>query len=149
MFQDQQYHQLVILDFFEKFLTTYQPGTLQNLTAAGIRPSSNKPNLSTFNLSYNALSKQSIRNIISDLYEVATYFGNNLNTINVDLRATKADLTSGSLINWKETEIFDQGTAEVPGTPNSPGIPASPDPLLTKYNQLGSTFPRIRLFIFN
>jgi hypothetical protein len=137
------------VNLFENLLTTYQPGTLQNLTAAGILPSSNKPNLTTFNLSYNALSKQSIRNIISDLYEVATYFGNNLNTINVDLRATKADLTSGSLINWKETEIFDQGTAEVPGTPDSPGIPASPDPLLTKYNQLGSTFPRIRLFIFN
>ena len=137
------------LNLFENLLTTYQPGTLQNLTGAGTLPPSNKPGLSTFNLSYNALSKQSIRAIISDLYEVASYFGNNLNTINVNLRATKANVASGSLINWTETEIFDQGTAEVPGTPESPGIPASPDPLLTKYNQLGSTFPRIRIFIFN
>lgn len=148
---------LVRIRFQNNLLRTYQTGTLQNITGAGVKTS--KPGLTEFNLSYNALSKDSIRSIISDAYDVARTFGNNMNIITIDLRASKADLTSGNYINWTEDEIFTEGTPGTPGKPGDPnadppipeipGIPAQPDPLFVKYNQLGFTYPKMVIKIFN
>ena len=142
----------------DNLFTTYQVGTLQNITGAAINKTS-RPRLREVNLSYNALTKNAIRAIISDAYDIAQFYGNNLNTININLLATKADLESGSFINWLETEIFTEGTPAVPGIPGNPeadppvpevpGIPPSPDPLLVKFNQLGSLYPQVRVNLFS
>ena len=134
-------------------LTTYKSGTLQNITGSVISRTT-KPRLREFNLSYNALTKESIRRLISDAYEVAEFYKNNLNTIDINVLATKANLGADNYVNWTEEEIFTEGTAAIPGKAGDPdadppvaeipAVPATPDPLLAKYNQLGSTYPRIK-----
>ena len=146
------YGRLERIRFSSNLLTTYQLGTLQNITGAAISKT-NKPNLREFDLSYNALTKESIRRLISDAHAVAVFYGNNLNPITINVLATKADLTANNYVNWTEEEIFTEGTAGVPGVAGdpeadppvaeTPAIPATPDPLLVKYNQLGDTYPKI------
>lgn len=156
----------VLLD--NNMLCKYQTGTLQNITGAA-QGKKAKPNIYTIDLRYNPLSKNDIRSIITDAFEIAKFHGNNMNTLTINIRATKADITSGALVNWQIDEIFTEGTPAVPGVPGIPGvpgdpdadppipptepipeipgIPAIPDPLFVKYNQLGSTYPRVKVLI--
>ena len=121
--------------FQNNLFTTYKPGTLANITGQAVGKTS-RPRLREFNLSNNPLSLTSIRNIISDAYSMAKYFGSNLLTITIDLRNTKANIANGTLSNYTDQEVFYLGS---PGNPTSdPPIAGSPDPLLSEFNQLGS-----------
>jgi hypothetical protein len=129
-------------------LTTYLPGTLQNITGAnaGFRST---PQLRRFFLTGNALTKESIRSIISDAHSVAVYFRSvnvNPNFI-INLFSTKYNAAEKEYQNWTRAEIFDQ----VSTTTNAAGEEVTiPDPLETKFNQLGSgnTYPNINIQIF-
>ena len=121
--------------FQNNLLTKYITGTLQNITGQAISKTS-RPRLREFNLSNNPLTLTSIRDIITDAYDMATYYGSNLYTITIDLRNTKADIANGTLSNYTNDEVFYQGS---PGNETAdPPISAIPDPLLSKFNQLGS-----------
>jgi Leucine-rich repeat (LRR) protein len=116
-------------------LTTYNKGTLQNVTGAG--SSNSTPRLRRLYLYRNPLSKGSVRAIIEDAYDCAKYFaGKNLSfNVTINLKNTKYDSTSGTYINYTSSEIFDQSsTVTDPGTEETITIE---DPLLVKYNQMG------------
>jgi hypothetical protein len=123
------------IKFQSNLFTTYVPGTLGNITGQTVGKTS-KPRLKEFNVSNNPISLTSVRDIIEDAYSMAKYFGSNLNGIDIDLRNTKADIANGTLSNYTDQEVFYLGS---PGNPGSdPPIAGSPDPLLSKFNQLGS-----------
>ncbi len=116
-------------------LTKYRTGTLANITGQAIGRTS-RPNLQEFNLSNNPLSLTSIRDIIQDAYDMAVYYGSNMYSVTINLTNTKADIANETLSNYTNDEIFYLGT---PGNPGAdPPISATPDPLLSKFNQLGS-----------
>lgn len=149
-------------------LNKYQTDTLRHITGAA-QGKTSKPNIYTIDLRYNPLSKDDIRSIITDAYEIAKFHGNNMNTLTINIRATRANITAGAFINWQIDEIFTEGTDAIPGVPGVPGtpgdpdedppvpptdpvpeipgIPAVPDPLFVKYNQLGTTYPRVKVLI--
>ena len=117
-------------------LTTYRSSTLKNITGMSTGANSTPP-LRRFFLEGNALTKQSIKNIINDVHNIAVYFKSrsiNPNFI-VGLYATKYDSANKEYQNWTRAEIFDQ----VSTTTNAAGETITiPDPLETKFNQLGT-----------
>ncbi len=122
----------------------YVPGTLDNISGKAVGKTG-RPNLREFNLSSNPLTKTSIRDIISDAYDMAVHHNNQFYTLYINLRSTKANIAGGTLSNYTLTEIFDQGS---PGNGSSvPPISATPDPLLTKFNQMGSGNKYSRIII--
>lgn len=121
--------------FQDNLFTTYVPGTLANLSGQAIGKT-NRPNLREFNLSYNPLSITSIRDIIDDAHSMAVHHNNNFHTITIDLRNTKANISGGTFSNYTLDEIFYNGTSGNSGS--EPPILPIPDPLLSKFNQLGS-----------
>jgi hypothetical protein len=117
-------------------LTTYQSGTLKNITGVSTGAGTT-PALRRFFLENNALTKQSIKNIINDVHDIAVYFRSrriNPNFI-VGLFATKYDPVNKEYQNWTRAEIFDQTTTSVNAAGETITIP---DPLETKFNQLGT-----------
>ena len=122
--------------FQDNLLTTYVPGTLDNITGKAIGDSS-RPAIKEFNLRRNPISINSIRDIIKDAFEVAKFHNNNFNgTFQIDLRDTKANISEEKFTNYTLDEIFYN---RIEGDPNSePPLPAIPDPLETDFNQLGS-----------
>jgi hypothetical protein len=117
-------------------LTTYQSGTLKNITGVSTGANST-PGLKRFFLESNALTKQSIKNIINDVHDIAVYFRSKNISPNfvVGLYATKYDSANKEYQNWTKAEIFDQSST----TTNAAGETVTiPDPLETKFNQLGT-----------
>jgi hypothetical protein len=128
-------------------LTKYQKGTLAEITNKNF--TTKRPELIEFNLSNNPLDILSIRNIISDAWDIGNHFGtNNIRPerLTINLRFTKANLAAGTLSNYQTTEIF---TAGIPANPDAdPPTPEITDPLEIKFNQLGSgDFKRINILI--
>lgn len=134
--------------FTENLLTTYQSGTLKNITGMSTGASST-PGLRRFYLEKNPLTKQSIKNIINEVHEIAVYFrARNINpNFIVGLYATKYDSTNKEYQNWTRAEIFDQSSTYT----NAAGETITePDPLETKFNQLGTgnTYSGISIQLF-
>jgi hypothetical protein len=129
-------------------LTTYQSGTLKNITGVAVGANST-PGLRRFSLEGNALSKQSIKNIINDVHDIAVYFrGRNINpSFVVGLLSTKYDSANKEYQNWTKAEIFDQSSTSVNAAGETVTIP---DPLETKFNQLGTgnTYSSISIQLF-
>ncbi len=129
-------------------LTEYKKGTLAEITNKN--GTTSRPELIEFNLSNNPLDIGSIRNIISDAWDIAKHFRSNIRPENltIDLTFTKADLAAGSLANYQLDEIF---TSTIPANPDAePPTPEITDPLRIKFNQLGSgDFKRVRILISN
>jgi hypothetical protein len=129
-------------------LTTYQSGTLKNITGVAVGANST-PGLRKFSLEGNALSKQSIKNIINDVHDIAVYFrGRNINpSFVVGLLSTKYDSANKEYQNWTKAEIFDQSSTSVNAAGETVTIP---DPLETKFNQLGTgnTYSSISIQLF-
>ena len=121
--------------FQNNLFTTYVPGTLANLSGQAVGKT-NRPRLREFNLSYNPLSITSIRDIIEDAHSMAQFHNNNFYTITIDLRNTKANISEGTFSNYTLDEIFYNGTSGNSGS--TPPVLPTPDPLLSKFNQLGS-----------
>ena len=120
----------------DNLLTIYQSGTLKNITGAAVGVNSTPP-LRRFFLERNALSKQSIKNIINDVFDVAVYFrARNIRpNFTVGLLSTKYDSVNKQYQNWTRAEIFDQGSTSINAAGETITIP---DPLETKFNQLGA-----------
>jgi len=117
-------------------LTTYQTGTLKNITGMSTG-SSTTPRLRRFYLESNALTKQSIKNIINDVHDIAVYFRSRRIDPNfiIGLYSTKYDPANKEYQNWTRAEIFDQSST----TTNAAGETITiPDPLETKFDQLGT-----------
>ena len=121
--------------FQNNLFTTYVPGTLANLSGQAVGKT-NRPRLRELNLSYNPLSLTSIRDIIDDAHSMAVFHNNNFYTITIDLRNTKANISEGTFSNYTLDEIFYNGTSGNSGS--TPPVLPTPDPLLSKFNQLGS-----------
>lgn len=124
----------------------YVVGTLANISGQAVGITS-RPRLKEFNISSNPLTKTSIRDIISDAFDMAVHHNNKLYTLTINLRSTKANIAEGTLSNYTLTEIFDQGT---PGNSGSnPPVSAIPDPLLTKFNQMGpgNKYSRVNILL--
>ena len=121
--------------FQNNLFTTYVPGTLANLSGQAVGKT-NRPRLREFNLSYNPLSLTSIRDIIEDAHSMAVFHNNNFYTMTIDLRNTKANISEGTFSNYTLDEIFYNGTSGNSGS--TPPVLPTPDPLLSKFNQLGS-----------
>lgn len=117
-------------------LTTYQSGTLKNITGMAVGVNST-PRLRRFFLEGNALTKQSIKNIINDVHDIAVYFkARNISpNFIVGLLATKYDSANKEYQNWTSAEIFDQSSTTINAAGETITIP---DPLETKFNQLGT-----------
>lgn len=117
-------------------LTTYRAGTLKNITGL-TTGASTTPGLRRFFLEGNALTKQSIKNLINDAHDIAVYFSArkiNPNFI-IGLYATKYNALNKEYQNWTRADIFDQSST----TTNAAGETITiPDPLETKFNQLGT-----------
>jgi len=117
-------------------LSTYQPGTLKNITGVAVN-TGNPPALKRFFLENNTLTKESIKSIINEVHEIAVYFRNR--SIRPDfaigLYSTKYNSTNKAYQNWTRNEIFDQASTTI----NAAGETITvPDPLETKFNQLGT-----------
>lgn len=124
----------------------YVPGTLANISGQAIDKTS-RPRLRELNLSDNPLTKTSIRDIISDAFDMAVHHNNQFYTLYIYLRRTKANIAEGTLSNYTLAEIFDQGS---PGNGGSnPPVSAIADPLLIKFNQMGSgnKYSRINILL--
>lgn len=158
-------------------LTGYQIGTLKNITGVAVN-SGSTPALRRFFLEGNALSKETIKNIISEVHDIAAYFkAKNINpNFIIGLYATKYNSSTKEYQNWTRAEIFDGATtitlppppppppAPVPPTPPGetpppppptpptppPQVITIPDPLETKFNQLGPgrIYPGITIQLF-
>ena len=126
---------LVYLDLNSNLFTSYQSGTLQNITGSENDNFTKVAQLARINLENNPLDRSSIRNIIQDAHNVYESMGNSRikRRIKIRLKATKPDISAGTYSNWKEDEIFD--------SPSS-----GEDPLKTKFKQLGSSKIDILLF---
>lgn len=120
----------------DNLLTIYQSGTLKNITGSAVGVNYTPP-LRRFFLERNALSKQSIKNIINDVFDVAVYFrARNIRpNFIVGLLSTKYDSVNKQYQNWTRAEIFDQGSTSINAAGETVTIP---DPLETKFNQLGA-----------
>lgn len=133
---------------YSNLFTTYNKGTLQNITGSGSINRSAR--LRRFYAGSNPLTVQSIRNLIEDAYECAQYFAEKRLRFNVriNVKSTKYDSASGEFINYTQNEIFNQtSTSTDPATGETITIE---DPLLLKYNQLGpgNTYSGVRVEIF-
>lgn len=133
---------------YSNLFTTYNKGTLQNITGAG--SINRSASLSRFYAGSNPLSVQSIRNLIEDAYECAQYFAGKRLRFNarISVKSTKYDSTSGLFVNYTQNEIFNQASTSIdPATGETITIE---DPLLLKYNQLGpgNTYSGVRVEIF-
>lgn len=129
-------------------LTTYELGTLKNVTGMSTGANST-PGLRRFFLEGNALTKQSVKNIINDVHSIAVYFkSKNINpNFVVGLYSTKYNSGTKEYQNWTKSEIFDQTSSYT----NAAGeLVTIPDPLETKFNQLGSggIYNRISIQLF-
>lgn len=132
----------------DNLLTTYQAGTLKNITGMAVGVGST-PRLRRFSLEGNALSKQSVKTIINDAHDIAVYFrSKNINpNFIIGLLSTKYDSANKQYQNWTKAEIFDQGSTSINAAGETVVIP---DPLETKFNQLGTgnTYSRISIQLF-
>ncbi len=129
-------------------LTTYQTGALKNITGMSVS-STSTPKLRRFYLEGNALTAQSVRDIISEVHEIAAYF----RTVNVrpsfivNLLSTRYNSTTKEYQNWTQSEIFTQSST----TTNAAGETVTiPDQLETKFNQLGTgnTYSTVSILLF-
>ena len=117
-------------------LTTYLTGTLKNVTGMTAN-SSTPPPLRRFYLENNALTKESVKRVIEEVHSIAVYFkAKNINpNFIIGLYSTKYNSTNKEYQNWTKSEIFDQTSS----TTNAAGESITvPDPLETKFNQLGT-----------
>ena len=117
-------------------LTEYLSGTLRNITGMAVSTGA-PPVLRRFYLESNTLTKESIKSIINEVHSIAVYFRNKNIRPNfiVGLYSTKYNLTNKTYQNWTRGEIFDQTST----TTNAAGESITiPDPLETKFNQLGT-----------
>lgn len=129
-------------------LTNYQTGTLKNITGVSTN-ARNTPTLQVFSLEYNTLTKESVKRIINEAHEIAVYFrARGINPrFTIGLYATKYNSATMEYQNWIRSEIFDQSTTVV----NAAGeTVTSPDPLETRFNQLGTgkLYPGINIQLF-
>ena len=129
-------------------LTTYLAGTLKNITGVAVNINSS-PLLRRFYLEENALTKESVKNIINDVHDIAVYFKSKNIRPNfiIGLYSTNYNSANKAYQNWTRSEIFDQSST----TTNAAGEAVTiPDPLETKFNQLGTggTYPGITIQLF-
>jgi hypothetical protein len=125
-------------------LSDYVAGTLKNLTGVATNRRAST-SLNRFMLTNNALSVGAVRRIISDLHDIAIYFAENNLRINlrVGLLGTKLNLSQKEYQNWIPSEIFNQTSTSGDGN-------TIPDPLQTKFDQLGpgALYPGITVELF-
>ena len=134
-FEGQMLGKLKNLFLGNNLLTSYQVGTLQNITGASNEAFTGKARTSKIVLENNPLSRLSIRRIIEDAYDVYETMGNNrLSKLTIKLKSTKPNISAGTYSNWQLEDIFDtfSGGAE--------------DPLKTKLRELSSSKIDIDLF---
>ena len=129
-------------------LSEYQSGTLKNITGMSTGLSS-PPALVRFMLEGNVLTKESVKRIINDVHDIAVYFRSKNIRPNfvVGLLSTRYNPATKEYQNWTKNEIFDGGSTYV----NSAGeTVTTPDPLETKFNQLGvgNTYSTITIQLF-
>lgn len=129
-------------------LTTYRLGTLKNITGVATGTGT-LPSLRRFYLENNALTKESVKNIINEVHDIAVYFAarNIRPSFIIGLNGTKYNSNNKEYQNWTKLEIFDQSST----TTNAAGESVTvPDPLETKFNQLGTggRYPGIRIQLF-
>lgn len=126
---------LIYLDLNSNLFTSYQSGTLQNITGSGNENFSGVTQLARINLENNPLDRSSIRKIIEDAYEVYDTIGNSRikRRIKIKLRNTKPNFSGKSYSNWEVSDIFD--------TPNE-----GEDSLKTNLRELKSSKITIDLF---
>jgi hypothetical protein len=118
----------------DNLLSEYVSGTLKNLTGVSTNKRASTP-LNRFYVDNNALPVSSIRGIIEDLYDIAVYFyDTNNGSIKINLRVslfgTKLNLSTKEYQNYLSSEIFNQTSTSGDGN-------VIPDPLQTKFDQLG------------
>ncbi len=117
-------------------LTEYVSGTLRNITGMAVNTGA-PPALKRFYLENNTLTKESIKSIINEVHSIAVYFRNkNIRpSFIIGLYSTKYNSANKAYQNWTRGEIFDQTST----TTNAAGESITvPDPLETKFNQLGT-----------
>ena len=135
---------LYVISLTSNLLSEYVSGTFQNITGVSVNKLS-APSLRVCDLNNNAFTQSSIRSIIGDLHAVAVYFSQkNIGTnIVIRLLGTKLNTSTSQYQNWTKGEIFNQ-------TSSSGGGNTIPDPLETKFNQLGpgSLYPGITIELF-
>jgi len=129
-------------------LSEYQSGTLKNITGMSTG-SSSPPPLLRFMLEGNVLTKESVKRIINDVHDIAVYFRTKNIRPNfiVNILSTKYNSANKEYQNWTRGEIFDQTSTYV----NAAGETVTvPDPLETKFNQLGvgNTYSTITIQLF-
>lgn len=139
---------LRFVDLNQNMLSDYVIGTLKNITGV-TNLTNSSPRLRRVNLRSNALTVKAVRDIISDLFDIAVYFKQKNITPSIDLLATetKFNTSTGFYQNYTKAEIFNQSST----TTNSAGQTITiQDPLETKFNQLGTgrLYPGIRPQIF-
>jgi hypothetical protein len=139
---------LRIIHLRNNLLDNYVLGTLKNITGVSNNALST-PRLRFLYLENNAFTPQSIRNIISDAHDVAVYFAsrNIRPSIQIRLLGAKLNTSLGEYQNYTREEIFTNSSTST----NSAGETiTSPDPLETKFNQLGPgrLYPGISIEIF-
>ncbi len=154
-------------------LTDYKIGTFKNITGVATNGNST-PTLRIFSLQGNTLTKQSIKDIINELHDIAIYYAQKgiRPNISVNLLATKYNIASQQYQNWTRAEIFDgsrtttlppeipnpvvtkdpiTGVITITQPPTPPAISVTvPDPLETKFQQLGpgNSYPGITIQLF-
>ena len=135
---------LRLVEMNNNLLSSYQPGTLKNITGVSINTNS-APRLQRFTLTNNALNAASIRSIIRDLHDIAVFFATKRIRINfrVGLLGTKLNLTSGQYENWTRAEIFTGASTSGDGA-------VIPDPLQVQFDQMGpgTLYPGITIDLF-
>jgi hypothetical protein len=97
----------------------------------------------------NVLTKESVKRIINDVHDIAVYFRTKNIRPNfiVNILSTKYNSANKEYQNWTRGEIFDQTSTYV----NAAGETVTvPDPLETKFNQLGvgNTYSTITIQLF-
>lgn len=135
---------LRILNLPDNILRNYTSGTFKNITGVSVNTTT-PPRLRIVDLRNNAFTIEAIRRMISDLHDIAVYFTDKRIrlSIRVFLLGTKLNTTLGEYQNWTRSEIFYQ-------TSTSGGGIEIPDPLETKFNQLGvgALYPGITIQLF-
>lgn len=143
-------NKVFLVDFNNNLLTNYVKGTLSR---EGLLGQSGAVALSTFNLSNNPLSKESVRRIIEDCFNFVSTSGNRSYNININLLNTKYDPITKTFTKWSRSEIFD-GATTVTLPPaeegESPITQIIPDPLESNFNRMGAgqTYPFMKISLF-
>jgi hypothetical protein len=129
-------------------LSQYVVGTFKNITGVSTSRRTT-PALRIAYLEDNAFTPLAIRDIISDMHDIAVYYAS-LNirpNIQIRLLGTKLNTALNQYQNYTRAEIFTQGSTFTDSAGETITIP---DPLETKFNQLGPgrLYPGVSIELF-